>query len=185
MKLTAVITNYNPDLPEFKKCFDAIVGQVDETIVVSSKGNSLSHKINKGLKMASGDYVLILNDDAIYESGNVENLCVPGNITCPGLNGRHAREQQFHAHAFCVPKYIYEETGGYDEEYEQAYYDDWDFWRNVEHKGFGKQIVDTVNFIHPPHGATTLGTLADINEIRERNRLRYYEKWGEDAKFGA
>jgi GT2 family glycosyltransferase len=182
MSISAVITNYNPNEQKLFDCFLSLQGKVLETILISSKNSSLGEKINMGFRVSKGDYILILNDDAVYENGNLEDLCVPGSITCPKINGIPI---SFHAHAFCVPREIYEATGGYDESYEQAYYDDWDFWRMVESKGFDKKVISTVNFTHPPVGATTLSTIAGINDIRERNRIKYFKKWGAEAKFGA
>ena len=182
MKLSAVITNYNPDEPKLFECFNSLKDKVDELLIISSKQSSLGEKINMGFKITHGDYIMIVNDDAEWESGDLNELCVPGFITCPLINGQ---EIPFHAHVFCIPRYVYEATGGYDETYEQAYYDDWDFWRNVESKGFEKLAIPFVNFNHPPLGATTLDKITGISDIRERNRIKYYEKWGANATFGA
>jgi GT2 family glycosyltransferase len=173
--LSAVITNYNPDEPLLVDCFKSLQGKVDETIIISSKKSWLGEKINQGMRMAKGDYILILNDDAVYQSGDLSDLCVKSAITCPKINGNQI---PFHAHVFCVPREIFEVTGGYDETYEQAYYDDNDFWANVESKGFRRQPIDSVDFSHPPQGGNTLHKIDNMNVWRETNRRKFNEKWG-------
>lgn len=173
--ISAVITNYNPLEDKLYEAFLSLQQQVDEVVIISSKKTWLGQKINKGLLMTIGDYIIISNDDAVYLSGDLNDLCITDAITCPYINGA---DIDFHAHVFCVPRKIFEVTGGYDESYEQAYYDDWDFWKQVEADGFNRKVIPTVNFSHPPSGGTTLHRIDDMEGFRERNRQRYNDKWG-------
>jgi GT2 family glycosyltransferase len=174
-KISYVITNYDPDISFLPLCFEAASRQADEVIVISSKKSTLAEKINQGFKMSRGNYIIISNDDAILKEGKLEDLCDPKAVTAPLINGS---SKGFHAHLFCVPRWVFEKTGGYDEQYEHAYFDDDDFLANLNQNNIPTKVVDTVNFSHPPVGGSTLHKINDRDGFFERNRQRFIEKWG-------
>jgi glycosyltransferase involved in cell wall biosynthesis len=176
MKLSACIPYYesHPEKVELlNKCVESLVGH-DEIIILAGKQKSLAAAINKLFVMAHGDYVLITNDDLTLESGNLSDLCIPGVVTSPKVNG-FVRE--FSGHMFCVPKTVLELVGGYDERYTIAYFDDDDFIMNLKAHNVKIQNVPSVNVLHPV-GGTTLHTYPNWQEFFEENRLKFNEKWG-------
>jgi hypothetical protein len=80
---------------------------------------------------------------------------------------------------FCAPKKVFELTGGYDESFEHAYYDDDDFYMNCKKHGFNFKIVSTVGIKHPPYGGTTIGMIP--GSWKERNHQKFINKWGVEA----
>ena len=124
--------------------------------------------------MAHGDYIIISNDDLTLDAGNLQDLCVPGVVTSPKVNGEL---RKFHGHMFCVPRTVYELCGGYDERYTIAYFDDDDFLMNLKTHGVETCGIESVNVLHPV-GGTTLHTYPDWQQFFEENRQKFNEKWG-------
>ena len=173
---TVVITNYHRDLECLWKCFKSF-HEADEIIIISSKFSSLSQKINKGFKMG-GDYVIITNDDVELLSGDINDLCIPNTVTSPLVNGEG---QPFWGHIFCVPKTVYELTGGYDENYQHAWFDDTDFILTLEKHKIPMQSVPSVNVFHPHNGGTTLKTIPNFDEAKNHNEEYFNRKWNPSA----
>ena len=173
---TVVITNYHRDLECLPRCFNSFK-EADEIIIISSKLSSLSQKINKGFKMG-GDYIIITNDDVELLTGDINDLCIPNTVTSPLVNGEG---QPFFGHIFCVPKNIYEKTGGYDENYKHAWFDDTDFVMTLSKHGIPMQSVPSVNVFHPHGGGTTIKTLPDLDDVKRFNQEYFEKKWGPSA----
>lgn len=175
--LSVVVTNYYWDLPDLKECVKSFQGHCDELIVISGQETSLSQKINKGFEMSSGDYIIISNDDCKLHKGTLRDLQVPGAVTSPLING--AVRGEFSGHIFCVPREVYNITGGYDERYEQAYFDDDDFIFTLNKHNIPMMAVLDVDISHPPLGATTLDEIKkEKGDFYERNKQKFLEKWG-------
>lgn len=171
MKISIIITNYFPDLKEFPSCWESLKGRGYEVIIISSR-TSLAQKINAGARAASGDYLMFVNDDATYGSGNLEDLCVSDKITCPTYNNVDHKPR---FHVFCVSREVFDKVKGYDENYTVALYDDDDFIYKCKEIDVDFISVPTVNFGHP-HGATTIGRLFNPNDTH--NQDYFFSKWG-------
>ena len=179
MKLSICIPYYesHPEKRELlDDCVKSLKGQ-DEIIVLAGKQKSLAVAINMLFEMAHGEYIIISNDDLTLDYGSLKDLCVPGVVTSPRVNGEL---RQFSGHMFCVPRSVYEKVGGYDERYTIAYFDDDDFLKNLETNGVETRAVGSVNILHPV-GGTTLHTYPDWQDFFEENKKKFVEKWGEEA----
>lgn len=176
MKLSVCIPYYESH-PEKRdllhKCVASLKGQ-DELIVLSGKQKSLAIAINVLFKMAHGEYIIISNDDLTLDYGDLKDLCVPGVVTSPKINGE---PKNFSGHMFCVPRTVYETVGGYDERYTIAYFDDDDFLSTLRESEVETRCVESVNVLHPV-GGTTLHTYPDWQRFYEENKRMYFEKWG-------
>lgn len=176
MKLSVVIP-YMEAFPEkrdiLKRCTQSLVGH-DEIIVVSNWKEGYAVPINKGLKIANGEFLLVMNDDIYLETGNLKDLCDPNAVTSPLINGQR---QNFWGCCFCIPRWVFEQTGGLYEGYRISYFDDNDFIEVLKQNEIPMKSVDTVNFINP-QGGTTLHTFPDHKEFFEENRKHFEQRWG-------
>ena len=179
MKVSVVIPYYEATGMEWKRpilreCVQSYSGFCDEIIVLSGTQSTLPKTINHGFSLASGDFVIVSNDDCRLLSGSLRALCVPSTLTSPLINGNN---RGYSGHIFCVPREVINATGGFDENYKIAYFDDDDFLFTVKEKGFDVKGVEEVNVYHPPEG-TTLDKRADRQQIYDENKEYFFRKWG-------
>lgn len=175
MKVSVVIP-YMESFPEkrdiLKTCVNSFTG-ADEIIVVSNWREGYAKPINKGLAIAKGDFLIVMNDDLIWDGGSLKRLCDETAVTSPVVNGKL---QDFWGCAFCIPKWVYEKLGGMDERYTISYFDDDDFWWTLKKENIPHHCVPTVNV--STKGGTTLDKFPDRNEFYEANKQKFLEKWG-------
>lgn len=109
-----------------------------------------TENVNYAWRAASGDFVFIVNSDTYIESGNYEDLCIPGRITSPHMAG-HTREGEFLNGAFWVSPAAVTKDRGYLNPDLKMYYSDDDYYNRV------KDIFQQVNSVTIRHvyGATT------------------------------
>lgn len=160
------------------KCLASIEGQYDELIVIDEKIDNLAKKINKGLEESKGDFIIVLNDDVILSQGTLNKMCYLDGVTSPLIRGGLPMGKVFHAHAWGIPRHIYEDIGGMWEGYDGFYYDDSDYQLMIETKGHKIIVVEDVDFYHPPEGGTTLHTFPDWADKYARNQEMFRQRWG-------
>lgn len=154
------------------RCVKSLSGH-DELIVVSNWREGYAKPINKGLAIARGEFLLVMNDDIYQTSGNLKDLCNPEAVTSPLIN---ERAQDFWGCCFCIPRWVYEKVGGLDEGYEISYFDDDDYIMTLKAAGIPMRSVSSVNFANP-NGGTTLHTFENHDAFYEANKRRFEEKW--------
>lgn len=157
-----------------QRCLDSLVG-ADEILVVENWKAGYAVPINYGLSQASGDFLLVMNDDIIQTKGNLKDLCNTEAVTSPIEDGMAA--QFIWGNCFCLPRWVYEKIGGLDERYRISYFDDDDLIFTLQSLGIPMRSVPTVEFSNP-QGGTTLHTFPDHNEFFEENKQRFLRKWG-------
>lgn len=177
-KVSVIIPYYeaDPDKPAvLKRLTDSLVG-ADEIIVVWNDKMGYAKPINKGLNIAHGDFLMVLNDDLKMDpGGDLHNLCDPNFVTSPTVDGN---EQPFWGCAFMMPRWVFEQTGGLDERYRISYFDDDDFINELRKNDIPMKCMPFVNFWNVDGGGRTLHTFPDHNEFFEENKQRFIEKWG-------
>lgn len=175
-KISLVIPYMEADAgkPSILKRWTDSVPPIDELIISANWKEGYAKPINRGLKLAKGDYLLVSNDDLIWDVGDIYDLCKPGVVTSPMVNGVH---QDFWGCCFMIPRDVYEKVGGLYEGYEISYYDDDDYVCNLIKAGVKMRGIKSVNIMHP-EGGRTLHTFPDHNEWGERNRQKFIERWG-------
>lgn len=179
MKISLVIPSYYFDDKReiISSCLDSMVGQYDELIIIAEKTDNLAHKINMGMNKASGDFIIVCNDDIKLFKGTLLELCDPNYVTVPKVIG--GIDKLFHGHFWCMPRKIYEDVGPMWEGYDGFYFDDSDYWMSIEAKGYQVSKREDVVILHD-HPATTLSKLSKSGR-EETNRNRFVERWGLDA----
>lgn len=157
------------------RCVKSFENQYGELIIVDDKEKSLAQKINIGLELASGDYLIVSNDDVVSSRGHLADLCEYGKVLSPMVN--EGVFKKFHAHLFCLPKEIYREVGGYDESFDGVYYIDSDYWIRLKDAGYTPEICEKVSVDHR-HPASTISTLPERERSMSRGREWFISKHG-------
>lgn len=155
-----------------ERCLDSFRG-ADEIIVVENWKAGYAVPINYGLSQATGDFLMVMNDDLIWDGGSLKRLCQEDAVTSPVVNGQ---QQDFWGCAFCIPRWVYEQVGGLYEGYRISYYDDDDFVNTLKQAGIPMRSVPTVNVQHP-EGGRTLHTFPDHQEFFEENKRLFESRW--------
>jgi O-antigen biosynthesis protein len=176
IKTSIIIPYYesDPDKPYILKRLQNSLDGYDELILVWNDKMGYAKAINKGLALARGEFLIVMNDDMILEAGKMSDLCDKKAVTSPLVNGK---SQAFWGCCFCIPRKIYEEIGGLDERYRISYFDDEDFWFTLKHNGIPHYCNEKVNVLHPD-GGRTLHTFPDHQTFFEENKVKFLEKWG-------
>lgn len=157
MKLSLVIPTLDCDPGKaeiLKRCVDSLGPQVDEIIIIDSKTDSLAKKINDGLKKATGDFIIVSNDDVFLndEKQDLRELCHEGEVDVPVLHG--GIDKLFHGHMWCIPRAVYEEIGGYDESCPGVYWQDSEYWVRLFKNDIPIVKNCNVHIAHPEPGRT-------------------------------
>lgn len=158
------------------KCVESFSSQYDEVIIIDDTDKSLAEKLNKGMRMATGDFIVVSNDDVEACSGLLRELCYPGVVVSPRIEG--GTPKLFHAHMFCIPRELYAQIGGFDESFDGPYYIDTDYWMRLHKAGKDPILSDAVTIYHN-HPASTISTLSSRDRDMNRAREWYVSKWGE------
>jgi len=151
---------------------------VDEIIVVVNWKLGYAKPINIGLQAATGEFLLVMNDDMIWDGGSLKRLCDAAAVTSPQVNGK---VQPFWGCAFCIPRAVYEKVGGLHEGYRISYFDDADYYNTLAKAAVPTRCVEAVE-VHT-EGGRTLERFPDRNEFFEENRRHFIERWGKEPEF--
>jgi GT2 family glycosyltransferase len=181
MKLSWVIPYMESDAGKreiLKNCTDSATGY-DELIISGNMREGYAVPINRGARSAKGDFILISNDDLIWDGGSLKRLCDENAVVSPVVNGK---SQPFWGCAFCVPKWVWDKVGGMWEGYRISYYDDADFVETLKKFNIPYYCNEQVNVQHL-EGGRTLHTFVDHNEFYEENHKKFIERWGKDVDF--
>lgn len=162
----------------FEKCLTSFEGEYDQLVIVDEKLDNLAKKINKGLAQATGDFIIVSNDDVELTRGHLKDLCREEQVVSPVI-GDAFPWKTFHAHLWCMPREVYEKVGGWAEYYDGWYYDDADYWMRLLEAGYNPTVTSEVNIAHN-HPGTTLGTFNNGDRIA-KNRQIFIDKWGYQA----
>lgn len=165
-------------------CIESLDGQYDELVIASNQPTpegraEFAKYVNLGLRLARGDYRLVLNSDTCLEGGTIRDLCVPGVITSPTINGEPT---VFHGCCFCVPRTVYARHGGLDEMY-VGNWEDMDYALRMYRAGVPMQNVPTVTLWH--EGGATYRDLNQPDMMHGENERRFLARWGKGYTLGS
>lgn len=175
MPKTTLVVPHWPLFPEnegmLKRCIQSI--PADEKIIIVNEGTGMGKAINKGLELSTGDFIIVSNNDCYLTSGDIQDLCDPEAITLPdnmpGNSGDVPRA------FYCMPRTIYQQIGGYDEQFTIGYFEDDDLIERWRQAGIPFKMT-RVQVAHNP--GSTLDKMPNRNVIFEENRKRFIAKWG-------
>jgi GT2 family glycosyltransferase len=155
-----------------RRCTTSLRGY-DELIIVGNDGAGICFATNVGFEAATGDFIVLMNDDVILDRGKISDLCYPGVVTHPMFDGV---PKQFGS-CVCFPRDVWEAVGPYDENYRAGNFEDDDMFRRLAEAELPRGLVQGVNLLHPSPG-TTLWKMPDNEEFYAANKAYYESKWG-------
>ena len=153
-----------------------------ERIVVVNDGTGYARNVNAGLRVASGDFVAVVNNDCRLAEGDVYDLCVDETVTSPLVIGERQgfgesiEPGAFHGCFWVVPRPVLDRVGLLDERFERAYWEDDDFLARLREAGVATRQVPSVRVRHV--GGLTTVKLPEHREWLARNERVFEEKWG-------
>ena len=153
------------------RCVATLRGH-DELLIIVNDGIGYGPAVNRGLRLAHGDFLLIANNDTAVLAGDVSDLCDPEAVTVPKIDGQVDRLPRAF---FCLPRWVYEEVGGFDERFHMGYFEDDDLIKRLEVHGVPVRPVDSVHVSHL--GGTTMRQIESYDHIFNENMKRYKKKW--------
>lgn len=149
MKISIVIPTRRPN--DLNECLSSIERHTKdyEVILVKEKGG-LAEKINKGIKRAKGDYIILLHDDIEVTSGWADKLAEVGCFKIGEANDAYDTWGGFYPGMFCQdptrnPDYCFflclskeaiKKIGKFDEYYTKPFYQDVDMGFQIRSKGY-------------------------------------------------
>jgi GT2 family glycosyltransferase len=162
---------YSDEINEtLQKCVNSL-GDGKEIFIMQNEGDGFAKNVNLGLKQVSGDYLMVVNNDIVWDYGNIEDLCIPGTVTSPKVNGD---SQPFWGCFFCIPREVYEKIGGLDEQFGVGYYEDDDYIKRLEEAGIPMKCVETCNITSK--GGQTM-KMFDTDTLMKENKIKFDNKW--------
>jgi GT2 family glycosyltransferase len=161
-----------------KRCVDSLSGY-GELIVVANERNTIgfTKAVNHGLRLAKGDYIMVVNNDIVWREGSLEDLCKPRTITSPSMtNSLGERSNQFFWGCFFVlPREVYEKIGQLDEQF-YLYCSDTDLVMRARQAQLNLESVSTCNIF--TEGAQTTQFIDGRNKMSDDDIERFIAKWG-------
>ena len=174
MKVSVIIPHW-PLNEELDMLLDRCVATLrgyDELLVIVNDGIGFGPAVNRGLRLAHGDFLLVVNNDTAVLSGDLTDLCDRTAVTVPKIDGQ---VDQLPRAFFCMPRWVYEDVGGYDERFHMGYFEDDDLIKRLDIHGVPIRTVDRVQVSHL--GGTTMRQIESYDDIFRENMRRYQQKW--------
>ena len=166
-------------------CIETFMEQVDEIIVTEDGGNyseeirnlcdkylynkenkGFTANVNEGWRLATGDFVAIVNSDIRWQDGNIRDLCIPGKVTSPLIINQYI--PRLAGPFWVAPKEVTEERGMLREEM-RTYSSDSEYDERVKDIF---QKVDSVKVWHE-QAQTVKAAGVEGGEEQEKDRKIY------------
>ncbi len=154
-----------------------------EKLVVVNDGTGFGRNVNRGLRLASGDYVAVAGNDTWVVEGDVYDLCLPQTVTSPLVIGdtpgiAPALEPEgFHGCFWVAPRSVLDRVGLLDERFEHAFYEDDDFVARLHASDIATRQIRSVRVRHVG-GLTMLKLGTRARDWLAQNEVVFREKWG-------
>lgn len=182
MKLSVIIPHhYGLDGTDeiLSRCIKSLVGY-NELIIVANDGIGYGPAVNKGLKMATGDHMVVINNDTYMIQGTMRDLALNNVVGVP-LIDPPARDHNPRCF-FCVPRIIYEEIVeqyGYffDERFEVGYFEDDDLIARLQELSIESRLIESVKIHHQDGGGFSMKQMGE-EKFYDLNKERFLDKWG-------
>lgn len=186
MKASLIVTYYDPEAKKLSMLADALISlgncasrAYEIELVLVHNGPSYTESVNDGLSRASGDFLIVLNDDILMKDPMfLEKMCQEGCITAWQLGDFHLTEERVpDAACFGMSREVFKRMGLLDLRYKDGInFEDTDYFFKA--KSLGIPFVDAhVDMVH--FGNATLNTYFDsIRWDRTyHNESIFRQKW--------
>jgi GT2 family glycosyltransferase len=162
-------------------CVKSLKGNYDELIIVRNDGIGFGAAVNEGLAMATGDYLVVMNNDIRLIEGTLRALsmwsdffvCVPNIIPPPRDNNPRCM--------FAMSRKIYEKVREekyyfYDERFIMGYFEDDDLIKRLNILGIDISLQNMVTIQHLNGGGLTMKQIGE-QKFFDINKKNYDNKW--------
>lgn len=178
MKISLII----PHLPfeesdaALERCLESFKGQYDELILVINDGMGYGAAVNQGLKWASGDFLIVSNNDVKLLEGNLRYMESMMGFIIPTLTPEP--RDYLPRSIFGMPRWVYElvTCNGYfyDPRFEVGYFEDDDLHKRITNIPCVRQEGILVE--HLDGGGLTMKKMGEQKYFDE-NQLKFIKKW--------
>jgi GT2 family glycosyltransferase len=174
---------FNPDVYEVIVCEDGgfysnQISAMSNVYIYSKDNVGFTKNVNRGLKIASGDYIAVVNSDTqIAESkttGSLLDLCIPGKVACPITLGQDV--PLLAGHFFVAPYDIWKEVEYLDERM-HTFCSDADFERKVKDRIVQ---VPTVSIYHEIGSTLNAASIFQTERLEEDRKIYHALQYTQD-----
>lgn len=159
-----------------RECLESLP-PVFERIIVVNEINTIgfTKAVNHGLRVAQGDFIMVVNNDVTWDSGSIEDLCLADAVTSPKMNNE---PQSFWGCFFVIPRKILDKIGLLDEQF-YLYCSDTDFIMRLRQAGIERRCIEVCNIL--TKGGQTTQHVKGRTEIDNKDMMKFETKWGVSA----
>ncbi len=141
--------------------FSEMLKNESDCYIFNRKNVGFSANVNRGWKMATGDFVMIVNSDIEKISGNLSDLCVEGKVTSPKIENQ--RIEGLAGCFFVVPRKVFEQRGMLLEQL-RTYCSDEEYGHRT------KDIFQKIESVTVSHARSQTMEAAKVDQTRETDR---------------
>ncbi len=163
-----------------KQALKEFCQKYDVKLIRNEKNLGFAAANNQGIEIATGDYILHLNNDVEILKPSVEYLCklAGEGLAGPGYVQSELGELYVEGWALCIKKSLLQAIGGWSEDYGLGYWDDVDLCHRAKLAGYlATPVPDIKNYIL--HLTNTTGRDGRIDQLalHVRNRKIFIQKY--------
>lgn len=161
-------------------CLKSLDYRVDEIIIERNDGVGFAAAVNLGMKKATGDYIIVANNDTHLVSGNLFKLMKGMYIVTVPRIEPEARDNNPRSF-YCISKeaynYLLKEDGYfYDERFKMGYFEDDDLIRRLKSRAIKIVYEPSVVVHHLNGGGLTMKKVGE-QKYFDINKKIYEEKY--------
>jgi hypothetical protein len=150
-----------------------------EKLVIVNEGTGFARNVNLGFRLATGDFIGVTGNDTFVIDGDVHDLCVPGAVASPVVEGKPGIDPGgFHGAFWVAPREVIKRVGVLDERFEGAFFEDDDYLARLSKAGVPTVQVDSVRAKSSRIGLTMSKVQGQADAWYAENERRFTEKWG-------
>ena len=170
-------SNKDKITPLLQECVQSLKGYDELILQFDNNGEGFAKTVNKGVRRAKGEWIVIVNDDTRMLNGSIDEMCKYKRIVRPKLVGGELAKFAF----VVMQKDVWEDVGDLDEDFEVGFYEDDDWIDRATDKGY--IFLDSDIQVFHYGGATIQDIDGDFEEINkklyeDKCRLRDEQKRG-------
>lgn len=143
---------------------------LSDIYLYSHKNGGFSINVNRGWRVASGEYVAIVSSDTFLLEGNVRELCIEGKVTSPEI--RNQNIERLAGPFFVIPQEVTKKRGYLLEEM-RTYCSDSEYDHRV--KDIFEKVPEVIIWHDQAQTVTLAGVEGGEEALRDRaiyNRLK-------------
>src|SRR6476659_88953 len=162
-----------------ERCLESFKGHYDELILIVNENMGYGPAVNLGLKWATGDQIIVSNNDIILLKGELRNLPWTPSVTVPIVTPP-AKDHNPRC-IFGMPRWVYEELMTrdgyfYDPRFEIGYFEDDDLIRRLYEYEIPTILTTDILVENINGGGLTMKTVGE-QKYYDINEKVFKDKW--------